>query len=122
MPVREEVRVLPDVAPKGFYFYIATTPNPVDKGRRYLHTIHRPQDESGQVRVTLSPTRALATPFDKLVLARAYADFLNRADGLDDFCVVLEAGAVLDCPSISMIPQRSEPKRKIKTYSKFTWK
>jgi hypothetical protein len=122
MTVRENVKQLPDVAPKGFYFYIATTPNPTDKGRRYLHTIHRPQEAFGGVRVTLSPTRSLAKPFDQLALARAYADFLNRADDLDDFCVVLEAGTVLDRPSVPMIPQRGEPRRKIKTYSKFTWK
>ena len=107
MTVATEPRQLPEVAPRGFYFYLATTPNPTDKGRRYLHSIHRPEKPFGEVRMTLSPTRSLAKPFDRLSLARASADFLNRIDSYAGFCVVLEAGTVLDCQSFPKVARRT---------------
>jgi hypothetical protein len=67
MTAATEQSQLPEIAPKGFYFYLATTPSPTGKGRRYLYTIHRPKKRFGEVRVTLSPTRTLATPFDSLL-------------------------------------------------------
>jgi len=121
MTAPKQVTQQPEVAPKGFYFYLATTPSQTDKGRRYLHSIHRPEKPFGEVRVTLSITRGLAKPFDRLTLARAYADFLNRMDGVAEFCVVLEAGRVLDHPSVPKFAQSGELKSNVKTHSEFTW-
>jgi hypothetical protein len=117
----KQVTQHPEVAPKGFYFYLATTPNPTDKGHRYLHSIHRPDKPFGEVRTTLSITRGLSKPFDRLTLARAYADFLNRMGGVAEFCIVLVAGIVLDRPSVPKVAQRGELKRNVKTHSEFTW-
>jgi hypothetical protein len=75
--------------PKGHFFYIVT-PHPPDKNGRYVRSIERPTDASGP-RVLLS-SRTLAKPFSSLALCRAYCDFLNRTEGLDDFIVVMEAG------------------------------
>ena len=55
MTAATEQSQLPEIAPKGVYFYLATTTSPTDKGRRYLYTIHRPKKRFGEVRVTLSP-------------------------------------------------------------------
>ena len=66
---------LPEIAPKGFYFYLATTPSPTDKGRRHLYSILRPKQRFGEIRVTLSPERNLAKPFDRLALARVLRRF-----------------------------------------------
>ena len=121
MTAAKEQKQLPEFAPRGFYFYLATTPNPTDKGRRYLHSIHRPEKPFGEVHVTLSPTRSLAKPFDRLALARAYADFVNRVGGVAEFCVVLEAGRVLDCPGVPKVAQSGGLKSCFKTHSEFTW-
>ena len=111
----------PEIAPHGYYFYLATTASPTDKGRRYLHSIHRPEKPFGEARVTLSPTRGLAKPFDRLTLARAYADFVNRVGGVAEFCIVLEAGRVLDQPSALRVAQSSKLKGGLKRYAEFRW-
>lgn len=103
MTAAREQCQLPEIAPKGFYFYLATTPSPTDKGRRHLYSILRPKQRFGEVRVTLSPERNLAKPFDRLALARAYADFLNRVGCMRKFFIVLEAGRVLDGPSVPKV-------------------
>ena len=71
-----------------------------------MHSIHRPEKPFGEARVTLSPTRGLAKAFDRLTLARAYADFVNKVGGVPEFCVVLEVGRVLDHPTV---PKRLHP-------------
>lgn len=111
----------PEIAPHGYYFYLATTPSPTDKGRRYLHSVHRPEKPFGEAKVTLSPTRGLAKPFDRLTLARAYADFVNRVGGVAEFCIVLEAGRVLDQPSAPRVAESSELKGSRKRYAEFRW-
>jgi hypothetical protein len=111
----------PEIAPHGYYFYLATTPSPTDKGRRYLHSIHRPEKPFGEAKVTLSPTRGLAKPFDRFTLARAYADFVNRVGGVAEFCIVLEAGRVLDCPSVPKLAQSGGLKSYLKPHSEFKW-
>lgn len=111
----------PEAAPKGFYFYLATTPCSTEKGRRYLHSIHRPEKPFGDVSLTLSPTRSMAKPFDRLTVARAYADFLNRMDGVARFYIVIEAGRVLDHPSARKVAPYDELKSSLKRYSAFRW-
>jgi hypothetical protein len=111
----------PEVAPHGYYFYLATTLSPTDKGRRYLHSIHRPEKPFGEAKVTLSPTRGLAKPFDRLTLARAYADFARRVGGVAEFCIVLEPGRVLDSPSVPKVAQIGEPKGNLIRYSALRW-
>ena len=39
---------VPEFAPWGFYSHLATSQNPTEKGRRYLHPIHRPENHSGK--------------------------------------------------------------------------
>ena len=112
---------MPEVAPKGFLFYLATTPNQTDKGRRYLHSIHRPDKPFGELQLTLSPTRSLAKPFDRLALACAYADFLKRT-GVIDTCVILERGGVMDGQSFHKVNQREGRRSRIERHSEFTWK
>ena len=90
----------PEIAPHGFYFYLVTTPSPTDKGRRYLHSIHHPDKPFGEAHVTVSSTRELAKAFDRLTLALAYTDYLNKLGGLAEFSIVLETGRVLDGPSV----------------------
>ena len=121
MTAAREQCQLPEIAPKGFYFYLATTPSPTDKGRRHLYAILRPKQRFGEVRVTLSPERNLAKPFDRLALARAYADFLNRMDGLLEFRVVLEAGRVLDSPNVPNVTQNCQLMGSLTKYSEFRW-
>ena len=89
-----------EIAPRGCYFYLVTTPSPTDKGRRYLHSIHRPDKPFGEARVTVSPTRELAKAFDRHTLALSYADYLKKIEGVAEFSIVLEAGRVLDRPSV----------------------
>ncbi len=96
-------------------------PSPTDKSRRYLHSIHHPEKPFGEARVTLSPTRGLAKPFDRLTLARAYADFVNRVGGVAEFCIVLEAGRVLDGPGVPKVGQGGGLKSYFKAHSEFTW-
>ena len=121
MTAATEQKQLPETAPRGFYFYLATTLSPTDKKRRYLHSIHRPEKPFREVHVTLSPTRSLAKPFDRLALARAYADFLNRMEGAGKFCIVLEAGSVLDQSSAPSVAQGGELKGSLKRYAGFRW-
>jgi len=111
----------PEIAPHGYYFYLATTPSPTDRGRRYLHSIHRSEKPFGEAKVTLSPTRGLAKPFDRLTVARAYADFANRVGGVAEFCIVLEPGRVLDNPSVPKVAQSGGMKSYFKIHSELTW-
>lgn len=86
-----------------------------------MHSIHRPEKPFGEARVTLSPTRGLAKAFDRLTLARAYADFVNKVGGVPEFCVVLEVGRVLDHPTVPKVGQSGTLKSYFKTHSEFTW-
>ena len=77
----------------GCFFYIVS-PSIEQDTRRYVSSIERPADESCAPKVRFS-TRPLAKPFSSLALCRSYCDFLNRAEGLPDFVVVMESGGLL---------------------------
>ena len=65
------------------------TPIPSDPKRKYLHSI-TPQQEFQTPLVKLAPVRSMGKKFVELQLARAFADFLNRLPGDEQFCVAVE--------------------------------
>ena len=87
------VLLLPERAPSGKSYYIATAVDADHKATKFLHSLQRsekPENGSVEISVKLSPTLMLAKRFDRLSIARAYADLLNRQVALSqDFCVVL---------------------------------
>jgi hypothetical protein len=96
----------PEIAPHGYYFYLATTPSPTDKGRRYLHSIHRPEKPFGEARV--KPNAGASESLRSTHLARAYPDLVNRVGGVAELCIVLEAGRVLDHPTVPKIARAGQ--------------
>jgi hypothetical protein len=83
------MQVTPETLPQGMFYYIVT-PNGKDPKRQYLYDIKRPKEEFSIPLVKLSPVRQMAKRFNNLTLCRAFCDFLNRAEGEIDFCVVME--------------------------------
>ena len=84
---RDETGLQSEKPSEGCFFYIVS-PNVAESDRRYVHSIERTKVESAP-KVCLS-VRALAKRFTSLTLCRSYCDFLNRAEGLPDFVVVME--------------------------------
>lgn len=73
----------------GQFFYVVT-PHPDDPKRKYLHSLPQSKVEFGAVVPKLSPVRQMAKQFVNLLLCRSYADFLNKQEDGQQFCVAVE--------------------------------
>jgi len=89
--------LLQERAPIGHLYSLATEAR-IQKGTRFVHSIerrpgrHTPGDSLPPVYlfVNFSPVAALAKGWNRLSIARAYCDMLNRTEHLaEDFCVVV---------------------------------
>jgi hypothetical protein len=56
------------------------TPHPDDPKRKYLHSVVP----------KIAPVRSMAKKFVNIVLARSFADFLNKLPNGEQFCVAVE--------------------------------
>jgi hypothetical protein len=87
--------MLPETAPSGYWYYIATASDSEHKATKFVNDVRRrPRqgDEAAEVLVTFSPIIKLGKRFNRLSIVRAYAEMLNRQETLEhDFCVVLRA-------------------------------
>ena len=90
---RDETGLQSEKPSEGYFFYIVS-PNLMDSDRCYVHSVERPTVQTSAPKVRLS-VRALAKRFTSLALCRSYCDFLNRAEGLPDFVVVMESSHLL---------------------------
>jgi hypothetical protein len=73
-----------------FYYIININPATKDKDRCYVHSVERATDHASAPKIRLS-NRLLAKRFNSLAICRSYCDFLNRAEGLAEFVVVMES-------------------------------
>jgi len=92
-----EIAGLPERAPAGRFYVLATTPM-IQKDTKFVHSILRrpirdyedtPNSPHIYVSVNFSPLASMARLFDRLSIARAFCEFLNRTKHLtEDFCVI----------------------------------
>lgn len=73
----------------GQFFYVVT-PHPNDPKRKYLHSVVPKPFEFAEPEVKIAPVRSMAKRFVNLVLARCFADFLNKMPNGEQFCVAVE--------------------------------
>jgi len=70
-------------------FYYVVTSDARNQDRRYVQSIARAKDQTSAPSIRFS-SRILAKRFSSLAVCRSYCDFLNRAEGLPEFMVVME--------------------------------
>lgn len=73
----------------GQFFYVVT-PHPDDPKRKYLHSVVPKKVEFMEPEIKIAPVRSMAKKFVNIVLARSFADFLNKLPNGEQFCVAVE--------------------------------
>jgi len=76
-------------APATGCFYYVVTSGATNNDRRYVQSVARAKDQNSSPIIQFS-SRILAKRFSSLAVCRSYCDFLNRAEGLPEFLVVME--------------------------------